>query len=339
MEYSPKLKTIKINQKIGAFYLTKMTPSLLNKIKNVNLSVFRDEVNGIQRDEDKNKIKEISRYLKNDEFASFPNSIIIALRDDLNVEAPLFKFDAEDNLSIALEPDIANIIDGQHRLAGFTENENNFELPVAVFINLPLGEQAKLFAKINSTQTKVSLDIVYENFFKSKQRSREKTSFFIVKTLNEKIGSPWEGKIKTLSDRAGDLAQGSMAKYIDKYLLDTNRPLHSLFEAKEDQLIFDLIYNYFTAVNLVFPEAWENSSSNYILTKTTGFNGLMAFFVILLKQKELPLREMSIDYFFGKLVKSRENFQEIGEFTNAFYPSGAVGQNLIRDILRKANHI
>jgi DGQHR domain-containing protein len=310
-----------------------MTPCLLNKIANQNLSVYKDEINGIQRERDKNKIKEIRKYLIEDKYASFPNTIILAIRDDLNPEAPLFIFDEQDNLSIALESDIANIIDGQHRLAGFSEDEEDFELPVAVFINLPLGEQAKLFAKINSTQTKVNLDIVYENFFKSNERSREKTSFFIVKALNEKENSPWFGKIKTLSDRAGDLAQGSMAKYIDKYLLDVNKPLHELYIQEKDQLIFDLLFNFYSAIKEVFPKAWENSSSEFILTKTTGFNGFMSFFVANLKLVEGDYSELDKDYY---VKKFRTVAGEFKDFTNENYPSGAIGQNLIKDTLRNA---
>lgn len=333
MEYSKKLKTIRIKQNIGSFFLTKMTPFLLNKIANKNLSVYKDEINGIQRERDKNKVNEIRKYLKEDTLASFPNTIIVAIRDDLNVEEPLFKFDEDENLSIAYEPDIANIIDGQHRLAGFDEHDDVFELPVAVFINLPLGEQAKLFAKINSTQTKVNLDIVYENFFKSDQRSREKTSFFIVKTLNEKPTSPWFGKIKTLSDRGGDLAQGSMAKFIDKRLLDKNGPLHKLYLDQKDQEVFDILFNYFSAIKEVFPIAWENVSDNFILTKTTGFNGFMLYLIELLKINNTSYENMTVPYFVSKFESVRGEFKEL---TNINYPSGAIGQNKIRDILRNS---
>lgn len=330
MNYSNKLKTIKISQKIGSFYLTKMTPALLNKIANKNLSVYKDEIKGIQREKDQKKVNEIKKYLREDEFASFPNSIIIAIRDDLDVENPLFEIDDEDNISIALEHDIANIIDGQHRLAGFDENEDKFELPVVIFINLPLGEQAKLFAKINSTQTKVNLDIVYENFFKSDKRSREKTSFFIVKTLNEKEGSPWKGKIKTLSDRQGDLAQGSMAKFIDKRLLDDGKPLNGLYLDKRDQEIFDLLFNFFSAIRIVFPESWDNKNDNFVLTKTTGFNGFMSYFVDVLKSTN-DLRSLDTNYFVDRFERVRNDFKD---FTNENYPSGAIGQNEIRDTLR-----
>lgn len=336
MQYSNKLKTIKIHQNIGTFYLTKMTPSLLNKIKNRNLSVYKDEKNGIQRDIDKKKVSEIKKYIADDDLASFPNTIIIAIKDDLNPEYPLIKFDKDDNLSVALEPDLANIIDGQHRLDGFDEDEEIFELPVAVFINLPLGEQAKLFAKINSTQTKVSLDIVYENFFKSDRRSREKTAFFIVKTLNEEVDSPWFNKIKTLSDRAGDLAQGSMAKFIDKRLIDEKKPLHELYLEEKDKQVFNLLFGYFSAIKEVFPESWENITDKYILTKTTGFNGFMSFFVDLLKVRNKNYSGMDKHYFVERFNYTKEFFEKNGEFTNDTYPSGAIGQNMIRDILRKS---
>jgi len=332
MTYSEKLKTIKIKQSIGVFYLTKMTPKLLNKIANENLSVYKDEINGIQRERDKNKVTEIKRYLQEDDNASFPNTIIIAIRDDLNTEQPLFVIDENEYISLALLPDIANIIDGQHRLSGFNEDEEEFELPVAIFINLPLGEQAKLFAKINSTQTKVNLDIVYENFFKSNQRSREKTSFFIVKTLNEKVSSPWYRKIKTLSDRAGDLAQGSMAKYIDKNLLSAKKPLEGLYNSEKDQEIFDLLFNYFSAIKDVFPDSWENENNEFILTKTTGFVGFMSCFVDILRSTS-DYSILTKEYFIQIIQPAKANFLD---FTNVNYPSGAIGQNKIRDILRQS---
>jgi hypothetical protein len=46
---------------------------------------------------------------------------------------------------------------------------------------------------------------------------------------------------------------------------------------------------------------------------------------------------MNFDYFVETITKSHRYFEELGEFTNEFYPSGAVGQNMIRDILRRAN--
>lgn len=329
MKYSKELKTIRVSQKNVSFFITKMTPLLLNTIINKNISVYKDPIDGIQRDKNLHKIEEIKRYLSDDKLATFPNTIIIAIRDDLDTEAPLFVIDEDDKLSIALESDIANIIDGQHRLAGFEENDDIFELPVAVFLNLPLGEQAKLFAKINSTQTKVNLDVVYENFFKSEERSREKTSFYIVKSLNEKVDSPWYGKIKTLSDRGGDLAQGSMAKYIDKNLLSYNKPLSGLYESERDQEIFDVLFNFFKAVQMSFPEQWNNSSGEFILTKTTGFVGFMNFLSDIFKIR--GVRRYQVEDFIKLIGIIKGNFSEL---TNDNYPSGAIGQNKIRDILR-----
>lgn len=332
MQYSPPLRTIKVSQKIGSFYLTKMSPSLLNTIANRSLSIYEDSVKGLQRDTNLQKSEEIRQYLKEDPSACFPNTIILAIRDDLSYEEPLFTFDDSDNLRVALVPDVANIIDGQHRLSGFDETDDSFELPVAVFLNLDLGEQAKIFAKINSTQTKVNLDVVYENFFKSQFRSREKIAFYIVKNLNEKNDSPWFRKIKTLSDKSGDLAQGSMAKFFDKRLLAEGRIFGEWYRSGRDQEIYDSIKNYFKVLSNTFPVSWENINDNYVLTKTTGFVGSMMFFQDILRQNNFSKSSIDYDTFAGYFNGMQEN--EFPSITNENFKAGGVGQSEFRNMLR-----
>ena len=337
MRYSPPLITIKVTQTIGAFFLTKMTPSLLNQIANKSLSIYKDSQKGLQREINAKKVEEIRSYLKEDPSACFPNTIILAIRDDLDFEEPLIKFDDQERISIALAPDVANIIDGQHRLAGFDELDDNFELPVAVFINLPLGEQAKIFAKINSTQTKVNLDVVYENFFKSEHRSREKIAFYLVKNLNEKNDSPWFKKIKTLSDKGGDLAQGSMAKFFDKKLLSDGGVLGDWYKGERDQLIYDVIKSYFRVIANTFPVAWENEDGEYILKKTTGFVGTMMFFQDILRKEMLkdtiPDYELFARYFEGI------NEKEFPSLVNDNFKAGGVGQSDLRKALRERSRL
>ena len=79
-------------------------------------------------------------------------------------------------LKIRAHEKAASIIDGQHRLAGFTDlNSRDFELIVSIFIDLPVEDQAMLFATINLKQTKVSPSLVYDLFEETKLRSPQKT--------------------------------------------------------------------------------------------------------------------------------------------------------------------
>ncbi len=85
------------------------------------------------------------------------------------------------------------------------------------------------------------------------------------------------------------------------------------------------------AIQKAFPEQWKNDSSEYILTKTTGFIGFMNFFSDILKRE--GVNKYGTEYFLKLFEKVKVDF---AEFTNENYSSGAIGQNKIRDILRKS---
>lgn len=331
MEYI-SLKVIKVSQNIGTFFITKMTPFQLHKIANKNLSRLKDLENGIQRDLQQQKIKEIKEYLKTQD-ATFPNSIILAIQNNpAEDEDPAYKLNEEEGtLEIRLSPDVANILDGQHRLNGFDDLNNSFELPVSVFLDLSLGEQAKIFAKINSTQKKVDLSLVYDLFGMTEDRNPEKVAYYVVQHLNTEINSPWNGKIKTLADKRGDLAQGSMAKFIHKELLEKEESFKKLYDQQRDTDIKNILLNYFSVISDIFPLAWENKDGKYVLTKTTGFNGFISFLISLTRLARHRKEALSKEYFKKYLDKVSDKFSD---FTSSNYPSGAVGQNKIRDILR-----
>lgn len=323
------LDYIEISQNIGTFFLTKMTPFQLHQISNKNLSRYKDAEKGIQRDISIQKSKEIKKYIESHD-ATFPNTIIIGIQNNPELEKPFYFFE-KNKIHILAEDCVANILDGQHRLSGFEKDNNKFELPVSIFLDISLAEQSKIFAKINSTQSKVSLDLVYELFSLSETRNKEKTAFAIVNELNVDKDSPWFGKIKTLSDRTGDMAQGSFAKYIHKELIDKGKILENLFNDNRDDDLKSLLMNFFIAIKNTFPEEWENKDNNFILTKTTGFIGSMSFFKDLIKVARNNKEAFSVDFCQNYLDRIKTMF---GKLDSNSYESGVRGQAKIRDIFR-----
>ncbi|MFC1615154.1 DGQHR domain-containing protein, partial [Patescibacteria group bacterium] len=285
-----------------------MTPEQLHMIANKNLSRYKYIESGIQRDISAKRTKDITTYLSESD-ATFPNTIIIAIRKNPANSEPTYKINK--TLDILEKDGVANILDGQHRLSGFSEDNNKFELPVAIFLDLSLGEQAKIFAKINSTQAKVSLDLVYELFDISEDRSKEKTSYAIVNELNTNTKSPWHDKIKTLSDRSGDMAQGSFAKYIHKELIDKGKILENLYIDDRDEDLKNMISIFFTAVKNTFPMEWKNEDKKFILTKTTGFVGFMAFFKDLIKIARKRKESFSVEYCERYIKQSAQEFKTL----------------------------
>lgn len=168
-------------------------------------------LDGSQRCIDDRRIKEIGGFIDTG-FASFPNSIILAANysefDGLEVTDPDISWSYEniDNsnhgfLTIPSADKIAAIIDGQHRLFGFTAvaNPARLDIPLvcSVFFELPKPYQARLFARINGTQKPVSKSQTYELFGynledeEAQQWTPEKFAVFIVRRLNTDPESPF----------------------------------------------------------------------------------------------------------------------------------------------------
>ena len=141
-----EIEAIKISQPIGEFYFGKIKASLLCEIAEADVRRLENEERGvesylgIQRPLKKERVKEISSYLNTID-ATFPNSIIIAINDDLengnlgeddHDETPEVEILWENN-KLVIEFDsqktskVAKILDGQHRLAGFNSSNFKFE--------------------------------------------------------------------------------------------------------------------------------------------------------------------------------------------------------------------
>jgi len=226
-----EIDAMKINQPIGEFYFGKISAKLLYQIAKADVRRLEDEERGvesylgIQRPLKKSRVSEISNYLSTID-ATFPNSIIIAINTDVfldedkneNVdqgEGEVSKINATWNgnkLTIEFDesetPKIATILDGQHRLAGFSNDnyqfedyegvKEDFELLVTIFVNSDMESQAKVFSMVNQNQTKVNKSLVYDLESISTSRSPWKSCHLIAVYFNSKESSPFYHRIKRL---------------------------------------------------------------------------------------------------------------------------------------------
>ena len=335
-----KIQVLPINQKIGTFYIGKILPKDLKYISRENMSRYSNAEKGIQRNLSRSRQNEIRKYLLEDADATFPNTIIVAIDSGVSDESEsVYNLSNENGvqfLNIEYKSDVAIILDGQHRLSGFEDTNEDFELPVAFFLDPSLSVQAKIFATINSKQVKVNNDLVYELFGISDPRSTQKTAYSIVKHLNEDQDSPWRGKIKTLNDRSGYIAQGSFAKYIDTELIAEGKVLREMYEKERDVDILAILKNFFDALGKEFKDIWNIDDKTNVLQKTTGFVGSMMFFKELVekaKETKVPLKRE----YFANALKGAST--KIPVLKSEVYESGAKGQtNFFNDLLDNYHH-
>src|SRR5262249_33597611 len=128
-----------------------------------------DNYLGIQRRLSKNRVAELERYIDLPD-STFPTSIVLCLSsNDVNLKRG-------EILEIRDVEDVAKVIDGQHRIASLARYEGTFDVPVSIFIDMDIEEQASLFTSINLAQTPVSKSLLYDLYEYSKIRSPQKTA-------------------------------------------------------------------------------------------------------------------------------------------------------------------
>lgn len=211
---------------------------------------------------------------------------------------------------------MASIIDGQHRLRSFRyadpERRENFELLCSVYLDLPIPYHAYLFSTINFNQKKVDKSLAYNLFgfdieaTDPKAWVPETLAVSIARRLNIESG-PLKGAISLGVIGGGADSQEfkvSMATIVDgllklyskrpksdrskmmsvpkdkrerKALDEDGSPLRFLYREGFDEVIYEVVSNYFEAVKSTF---WDAAVPGSYIKKTVG---VQALFDVLLK--------------------------------------------------------
>ena len=248
----------------------------------LNMAYFNphelDREKGIQRSYKPERSRDIADYIDTDE-SVLANNIIINFELEKNGLSLGNIFDKKKNilnLEILMNPlpgenKIAFVIDGQHRLRAFNfAKKKNFSLVIAALIDLSLAEVAELFVKINYYQKPVNKSLVLDllgisgNIFPQYFKLHK-----IVDKLDTDIASPFYGNIKMLGLGKGYISQASIITSIEKYKLE--RILVNAKINASEEILYDIIWNFFKAVEKTFPMYW---GSNKLLSKTIGIRAL-----------------------------------------------------------------
>ncbi len=363
-----KIKILEVTQPIGTFYVGVIEANELEYISHVdtrallklkeyeNKDVFAQYM-GIQRPLDFERVKEIKQYVNTID-SSFPNTIIVAIKsEDVIIKNGGY-------LEIKRKTDVVTIIDGQHRLSGFIDNNvDKFQLIITIFLDLELEEQAYIFSTINTKHRKINPSLAKDLLEFSKVETPEKLAHNIAKKLNSESNSPWYRQIKMLGRKdelsGGIISQHTFTKEIinliyddknhptirdilkrhnnkRKYLSKFNEkfkkyPLWHFYINNQDDIIFTMLFNYFTMLKDTFHDEWHNK--NYILTKTTGYSAIMQGL-----SKILPIgikeEKLSKSFFQQYIQQAKENLiLSKKSLTNIEFPAGGEGQKELHKIM------
>ena len=230
---------------------------------------------GIQRGLRPDRLKDIGKFLTSGSNPPLlPNAIIVSLSPQ-----SYFK---DGFIHICSRPaGEAFIIDGQHRLWGFSgQYSGGMDLNVVVtaFINLDDSAKAFIFRSINGNQRKINPSLVYDLI--PMLRSTEAVPFEdmrcheLVKSLNETPESPWKDRIAMVGVGGRIISQSSFISAIKKlfkkaHLFTSNDP--DFFEARMQE---ELLLQYFKTIQESYSVQWDNKA--FFICKYVGVSALLS---------------------------------------------------------------
>ena len=269
---------IEIRQGDKLIILTQLPAEVVAIISYTAVRGQSDEQGAVQRILNRRRISSIRDFALN--IGDFPSSVIL---NWMNSVSPLKK--KGDSITFNARRARAQIIDGQHRIAGIKEaisksdNIRKLQLPVAIYQDLETSACADIFLSINTEQKTVPRSLVYDLYGVASEtmidlaaaRARDIAIF-----LNENEKSPYYDNIKLpgAKVRRGGIALSTAVTAIKPLVED--RGDFSRIGVSQLELQQKIIMNYFAALANQYGDEWEVKSN--ALQYASGFSGAVDFF-------------------------------------------------------------
>lgn len=295
-----------IRGKMGSFtyYSFVMQPEQLLKIAyvlhrtNAN-NDYDDLLPSYQRLIKKERLQSVREFINTGNF--FPNSLVISIdtsRSDLTFDLAPAHFNQNKLMKMGVLhlPQIyqsAYIIDGQHRLYGYSDSEHveDNSIPVVAFVNLKKSEQLKLFMEINLNQKPVpkalrnilEIDVYYDS--ENPKLAQGALLGKIAKHLGEDNSCSLKGRVvigEDASTKRCCITIENIKLALEKTAffnkLKKNGQIQpngeGIFDKNNNDDTFDTIYpilrKFFNKIREEFPEEWNKDDSFYVKNNIIG---------------------------------------------------------------------
>lgn len=269
-----------------------------------------------QRMLQKSRLPKIRRFVSAAD-SILPTNIIVHLGDTVIFD-PLQNQEARDTqgrlirltrptdceigiLSIPLEYASLELIDGQHRLFGFSRAENdvrmNFNLVITGLVELPKDKRRDLFVSINDNSRRMDANLVaYLKYTEDEdecQRDADLMAIRIAVALNK--DSALQGQIKLLDMGKYPISLKGLSGY-DLRSLVLPRGLLRRYYGNTSEAYIRVLRTYFSVIKSVFDKQWRDPIT-YITCTNTGISAFLKLLKTMLKTADRALEAQDFRYY------------------------------------------
>jgi len=302
-----RTKALKSNfGEVVAYHLTMKVKDVIS-ISYIAVRGRDEEEGAVQRVLNKRRISNIRDFILQGNM--FFNTFILNWTD--TTSTPQF---VDGTIAIPIIPSAAQIIDGQHRLAGLEEaikddpTIGDKEILTTFCLRLTTREAASIFVNINSEQKPVPRSLIYDLFgeIEDNQNHAINRATDIANDLNENVESPLFSAIKFPGALrgAGAIDLSAVVSALKKPLEPNG--IFASYKLTKLQNQKAVIQNYFNAIRFYYDRenVWDNKSKNPFLTNA-GFIGAIDHLITKLLSKCAEKKSFSEDEFRSLLDLNR----------------------------------
>jgi DGQHR domain-containing protein len=194
-----------------------------------------DPIRGFQRVLDERRAQEIAEYMDLG-FGTIPSSIILSAQP----EADLTIIGRGKTLEFSFLPYSFLIIDGQHRVFGFSKAKTKLRVPVVIYNGLTKQQESRLFIDINTKQRPVPNELLLDIKKLADSESDEEAILGeLFDIFNDDNESPLIGLLSPISRAKGKLSRVTFNAAV--------KPVLPTFATPSSSFIYPSLKNYLSS--------------------------------------------------------------------------------------------
>jgi DGQHR domain-containing protein len=251
----------RVTQGKQVFYTLTMPSEVLARTCKVSTRK-EDPKEGFQRELDVKRAQEIARYI-DDGVGTIPNSIVLSAQ----AEADLRIVGRGKTLEFNDTPGAFLILDGQHRVYGFSKAKTSLRVPVVLYNGLSRKEESRLFIDINTKQRPVPTQLLLDiKQVAEIEDDGEVALRQIFDMFHEDGSSALRGITAPFETEKGKITRVTFNHAV--------KPLLEYFPGRTEEIIYDTLNNYLLGIQYVIEGQFDSS----VIGRAVVFRALMGLF-------------------------------------------------------------
>jgi DGQHR domain-containing protein len=192
-------------------------------------------VEGFQRKLDSRRAEEIARYI-DEGMGTIPTSIVLSAQEQAEL-----KYDrTKRSITFKVTPRSFLILDGQHRVFGFSKASTKLRVPVVIYNSLSRADECRLFIDINTKQRPVPNELLLDiKRLAETETDDEALLRAVFDKFTEDPSSPLAGLMSPSTRGKGKISRVTFNTAI--------RSVWSTFAASDPQEAYDILAAYLEA--------------------------------------------------------------------------------------------